>query len=188
VPEAPDDSSLTAVHASVPGSGPPPDGDSLADEEVVASSLVGVQTLEPPEHREPEPESVPGPKESRRERRRRLGLPRRITIRVVLFLVLVLAVPAGAWAVVRWYAMDNWYVAVDHGDLAVYQGRPGGFMGFEPTLLDRTTVTTKEVMPIWLPALRRTVSEPSLAAGVRYIANLHQEFLAHQHTTALSQL
>ena len=106
-------------------------------------------------------------------------------MRVVLFFLLILAVPAGAIAVVRWYALDNWYVAVDHGSLAVYQGRPGGFLGFEPKLLDLTKVTTAEVLAYRLPALRHTVDEPSLKAGEQYIANLHKEFIASQNPSPL---
>jgi len=87
--------------------------------------------------------------------------------------------------VVRWYALDNWYVAVDHGSLAVYQGRPGGFLGFEPKLLDLTKVTTAEVLAYRLPALRHTVDEPSLKAGEQYIANLHKEFIASQNPSPL---
>jgi serine/threonine protein phosphatase PrpC len=123
------------------------------------------------------------PREPRRERLHRLGVPRRVTLRVVLFFLVLLAVPAGAVAVVRWYAMDNWYVAIDRGDLAVYQGRPGGFLGFEPRLVELSTVTTAEVLPFRLADLRRTVSEPTLVAAKRYIANLHQEFLTQQAAT-----
>ena len=81
--------------------------------------------------------------------------------------------------------MDNWYVTVDHGHLAVYQGRQGGFLGFKPKLLDLTGVTTSEVLAFRLPVLRHTVDEPSLKAGVQYIANLHQEFVAQQNTSPL---
>ena len=81
--------------------------------------------------------------------------------------------------------MDNWYVAVDHGHLAVYQGRQGGFLGFKPKLLDLTGVTTTEVLPFRLPVLRQTVNEPSLGAGERYIANLHQEFIAQRDAAPL---
>jgi PPM family protein phosphatase len=152
----------------------------------VASAPVAVQTVAPPEYR-PEPELAPLPKESRRDRRRRLGVPRRITLRVLLFFILILAVPAGAVAVVRWYSMDNWYVTIDHADnhLAVYQGRQGGFLGFEPKLVDLTGVTTSEVLPRRLPTLRATVDEPSLKAGEEYVANLHQEYVTQQDNTPL---
>jgi len=133
-------------------------------------------------------ELAPPPREPRRERRRRLGVPRRVTLRVVLFFLVLLAVPAGAVAVVRWYAMDNWYVAIDRGNLAVYQGRPGGFLGFEPRLVDLSTVTTSEVLPFRLAALRRTVSEPTLIAAEHYIANLHQEYVAQRVSAPMTGL
>jgi len=156
----------------------------------VASPMpMGVPTLPPPEHlaAEEEKKAAPVPRESRRERRRRLGVPRRITVRVILFFLLLLAVPVGGVAVVRWYSMDNWYVAIDHGHLAVYQGRQGGFLGFKPRLLDLTGVTTSEVLPFRLAYLRQTVNEPSLKAGARYIANLHQEFIAQQDSLPLDE-
>ena len=106
---------------------------------------------------------------------------------VILFFLLLLAVPVGGVAVVRWYSMDNWYVAIDHGHLAVYQGRQGGFLGFKPRLLDLTGVTTSEVLSFRLADLRQTVNEPSLKAGTRYIANLHQEFIAQQDSLPLDE-
>src|SRR6202042_3578278 len=45
----------------------------------------------------------PKVKESRRARRRRLGIPRRLTFRVVLFVLLVAAVPVAAYYVLRWF-------------------------------------------------------------------------------------
>ena len=51
------------------------------------------------------------PDESRRARRRRLGIQRRITFRVVLFILLVAAIPVGAFFAIRWYAYDNWFLA-----------------------------------------------------------------------------
>ena len=88
---------------------------------------------------------------------------------------------------VRWYSMDNWYVAIDQGHLAVYQGRQGGFLGFQPRLLALSGVTTSEVLPYRLTDLRQTVNEPSLKAGVQYIANLHQEFVAQQDSLPLDE-
>ena len=146
----------------------------------------GATTLPPPQYLPtPEKKVTPLVRESRRERRRRLGVPRRITARVILFFLLLLAVPAGGFAVVRWYSMDNWYVAIDHGNLAVYRGRQGGFLGFKPRLLDLTGITTSEVPAYRLADLRGTVNEPSLKAGEQYIANLHQDFVAQQNASPL---
>jgi len=123
-------------------------------------------------------------KEPPGERRRRLGIPRRITLRVILFCLLVLAVPAAAYTVVRWYATDNWYVTVHAGHLAIYQGRPGGMLWFEPKLVDETTVATTQVLPDRLPDLRARVQETSLAAARRYVKNLADEFQSQQQLAA----
>lgn len=107
-----------------------------------------------------------------------------VTVRVVLFMILLLAVVAAAYALVRWYAMDDWYVGVDHQHLAVYQGRPGGFLWFKPKLVDETSVTTSEILPFHLPAVQAKHQEPSLRAARRYVANLHQEYLATKPTAS----
>ncbi|MGH9088838.1 MAG: Stp1/IreP family PP2C-type Ser/Thr phosphatase [Acidimicrobiales bacterium] len=121
----------------------------------------------------------------RRERRKQRRRERRsggrwLTVRVVLFGILLLAVAAAGYAFVRWYANDNWYVALDGNNLAVYRGRSGGFLGFPPKLVDRTTVTRSEVVPTRLRALEAEVQEPTLAAAKRYVRNLHQEFVSTQ--------
>jgi PPM family protein phosphatase len=121
-----------------------------------------------------------GERERRGDRRRRLGIPRRVTLRVIVFLLLVLAVPAAAYGVVRWYATDNWYVTIHQGHLAIYQGRPGGMLGFEPKLVDETDVATTQVLADRLPDLRARVQETSLAAAHRYVDNLENEFQSQQ--------
>lgn len=112
------------------------------------------------------------------------GVPRLVTVRTVLFMILLLAVVAAAYALVRWYAMNDWYVAVDNQHLAVYQGRPGGFLWFKPKLVDDTSVTTNEILPFHLPTVRAKKPEPSLKAAKRYVANLYQEYLATKPTAA----
>jgi PPM family protein phosphatase len=120
-------------------------------------------------------------REDRRYRRRSAGVPRLVTVRVVLFVLLLLAVVAAAYAAVRWYAMDDWYVGIDHGHLAVYQGRPGGFLWFKPQLVDDTPVTTGEVPSYSVPHDRQ---EPSLAAAKRYVTNLHDEYLSTKNPSS----
>jgi serine/threonine protein phosphatase PrpC len=118
---------------------------------------------------------------SRRERRHRqrmAGMPRLVTFRVVLFFVLLAAVVAGGYALVRWYAMDDWYVGVHDSHLAVYQGRPGGFLWFKPKLLEVTRVGTGQILPFTLPVVQHDKQEPSLGAAQSYVRNLHQEYVA----------
>lgn len=115
-------------------------------------------------------------RDDRRYRRRSGGSPRLITFRLVLFVILLLAVVAAAYAALRWYATNNWYVGVDNDHLAVYQGRPGGFLWFKPQLVDETGVATNQVPPY---ANWRNRQEPSARAAKQYISNLHTEFLAN---------
>ena len=87
------------------------------------------------------------PNESRRARRRRLGIPRRITFRVVLFVLLVLAVPVAVYLrgpLVRQRQLVP--VAVQGNQIVIYQGRPGGVLWFEPKVVDRTGVTTSQIL------------------------------------------
>jgi protein phosphatase len=129
---------------------------------------------------EPGP-TPPGPgRESRRKRRRREGIPRALTLRVVLFTFLVAAVVVGGYLFLRWYATDSWYVTVDGPQLVIYQGRPGGLLWFHPKLVQRTAVTTAQVLPIHLDALRADVVEPSLTAARQYVTQLQDEYQSQQ--------
>jgi protein phosphatase len=119
--------------------------------------------------------------ETRRERRRRLGIPRRITLRVVLFLLLIAAVPTAAYFAIRWYAYDNWYVSAQKQEIVVKQGRPGGVLWFHPRVVDVTSTTTSQVLPTDLAQIRAGVQEPSLLAAKRYVTNLHSEYVSVQN-------
>ncbi len=148
-----------------PPAGPIPAG-SLSAARLQAAEL---RRLQPTRH------------DRRRRRRRPAGASRIVTVRVVLFVILLLGVVAAAYAAIRWYAMDEWYVSVDHGHLAVYQGRPGGVLWFRPQLVDETPVTTHEVLAYEIPHDR---AEPSLVAAERYVKDLRAEYLATRGTTA----
>jgi len=104
-------------------------------------------------------------------RPRRRG-PRRITFRVLFFLILLGALAYGAWYVIKVYVNDSYFVAVQKNELVIYQGRPGGFLGIEPKIVAHTHVTTAQVEDIVLPALRHDVTEPTKKAANQYVAKL----------------
>lgn len=131
----------------------------------------------------PPPPAVAGPageRLSRRQRRRRAGIAPWFTVRVALFLLLLVGVVAAGYGFIHWYATDNWFVTVDGDHLVIYQGRPGGLLWFDPKLVDRTPVTTSEVLSIHLSDLHADVEETSLRAAKAYVDNLHQEYLDQQ--------
>ncbi len=81
-------------------------------------------------------------------------MPRRITFRVLLFLILLGGLAYGAWYVIKVYVGDSYFVGLQKNQLVIYQGRPGGFLGLEPKIVSHTGVTTAQVGPIVVPALR----------------------------------
>ena len=172
---------LTAV---VPAVGPAQEGAAARVAEPagpVKGNGASTRIIEP--ELPPPLEEKPGWWARRRERRRRLraaGIPRRITLRVLVFFVLIVGVVLGAYFFVRWYANDNWYVTVKGNELVVYQGRSGGLLWFQPKIVDRSGVTTNDVLSTRIPALRADVQEPSLSAAKRYISNLVQEKFAQE--------
>ena len=109
------------------------------------------------------------PVEPVRPRRR---APRRITFRVLFFLILLGALAYGAWYVIRTYVNDSYFVGIQKNELVIYQGRPGGFLGIEPKIVSHTGVTTAQVESIVLPALHHDVQEPTRKAATQYVAKL----------------
>ncbi len=111
-------------------------------------------------------------KESRGARRRRMGIPRRITPRVIGFVLLVAAVPVAAYFVLRWYAYDNWIVTLQGDQIVVKQGQPGGVLWFHPKIVDQTGVTTSQILPAALAPVQAGVQESSLTHARSYVDNL----------------
>lgn len=106
----------------------------------------------------------------------RPGLVRRtrsaLTVRVVMFVLLLAIIVVAAGAGIVWYARATYYVGLDGDQVVVYQGRPGGVLGLDPTLREYTHVTTAQVLSSALPALRSGQEVSSLAAANSYVANL----------------
>jgi protein phosphatase len=116
------------------------------------------------------------------------GLPhRRVTARVVGFIVVLLLVLGGAVAAVGFYARSSYFVGLDGRSIVIYKGRPGGLLGFDPTLADRTGVLIDDVLPSRRPALRDGKVEPSLEAARRYVANLTDEAGGAPRSTPLPE-
>ena len=121
------------------------------------------------------PTREPSRRERRRARRRqkRTARGRRlVTLRTVIYFVLLGAVVAGAFFVVKWYNTNSYFVGVDNNELVVYQGRIGGFLWLHPVAVDRTGVTTAEVPARYLGALDAGVEETSVTSAKCYVANL----------------
>jgi hypothetical protein len=149
---------------------------------IAGAPVARATTRVPPERRD----IVQPEKESRGARRRRLGIPRRVTFRVIGFLLLFAGIVVAAYFVVRWYAYDNWIVTTDGQQIVVKQGQPGGVLWFHPRVVDRTRHTTNQIPPAAVGPVKAGVQEGSLQAAQRYVQNLVAEAPTTTTTTSTS--
>jgi len=143
-----------------------------------------VETAAEPDSATPDdPVSVlPGPEPLRpsfrdrwraRRRARRAARGRRlITVRTVLFTVILAAIVFAAFYAVRWYDTNAYYVQVNNNELMIYHGRIGGGVLYKPVEVERTGVTTADVPAYTVPQLTTGVQEDSLQAAQHYVDNL----------------
>jgi len=94
---------------------------------------------------------------------------------VVIFLVTLGAILGVVVGAIGWYARSTYYVGLDGERVAIYKGRPGGLLWFQPTLQERKPLTTADILPSRIPDLRAGRQEPSKADADRYVNNLRQE-------------
>jgi PPM family protein phosphatase len=137
---------------------------------------------------EPPPRAPPTGAATRPKKPRR---PRRITFRVVAFILLVGAIGTGAYLLVRWYARASYYVGLAYApslatcssppnpqstgcqQVVIYQGRAGGVLGIQPKIVVRYSDLSLGQVPqaalLVVPNIKTNVEEPSLAAARSYI-------------------
>ncbi len=98
-----------------------------------------------------------------------------VTVRSVSFVLVVLALlGAGAW-LVNDYARNTYHVTIDdRGEVAIYRGRPGGVLWFDPSLVQATGIAESDVPAVLRDDLERGVSRPSLASARRFVVNLEE--------------
>jgi PPM family protein phosphatase len=73
--------------------------------------------------------------------RRRRG---RTLFRVLVWVLPVLLVLAIAFVAVGWYARNTYFVGVNRGRVAVFQGVKGGLLAWDPTVERRTTIASDD--------------------------------------------
>ena len=114
---------------------------------------------------------------------------RRVTTRVVAFVLLLLLVLAGAGTAVWYFGRETYYVGLASGSgdstrqIVIYRGRPGGVLWLNPTVEERTSSSTADVLPYHLADLKSGKIETTLADARRYVANLVSEAKAISPTT-----
>jgi protein phosphatase len=111
-----------------------------------------------------------GGRHSRRETR-----SRRVTWRVLLFVVFIVALIAGVVATIQWYGTSTYFVGFDGDEVAIFKGRPGGLLWIDPTLVEGTGLTRDEVPDDRVADITDGVEQGSLSDAHRYVANVEEQ-------------
>jgi protein phosphatase len=112
----------------------------------------------------------------RRQRRRR-GRGRRI-LRVLLWVLPVLAVLTLAFGAVGWYARRTYFVGVDKGRVTVFKGRPGGILGWDPTVEKRSGIETSQLTENELDDVKAKKTFSSRGGAEDYVRRLDKAIQA----------
>jgi len=107
---------------------------------------------------------------------------RRFTWLVWAGVAFFLAIVAGSYAVLHWYAYSTYYLGNDNSTIAVYQGQPSGVLWFKPLKVVDTQYSSAQLRVADQIDLGATISEPTLEAALQYAANLHNEWKKTQTT------
>lgn len=98
-----------------------------------------------------------------------------VTFRVALFSFALTIVLAGAIGFTVWFDKASYFIGIDHQYVAIYNGRPGGFLWFKPSLVTKTPLKVSAVLPANLPLIRVGMLEPTYAVAQQIVMNLSNE-------------
>ncbi len=98
-----------------------------------------------------------------------------LTLRVALFVVVLVGLLAGTAGAVIWFDQSSYFVGMDGDAVAIYQGRPGGILWFKPQLLEMSQVSASELLSSTITTLRRGIPESSLRAAEDVVRRLRNE-------------
>jgi len=113
---------------------------------------------------------------------------RRLTWRVLLFSLIVLALVGGAFATIQWYGRSTYFVGFDEGDrVAIFKGRPGGVLWLNPMLEETTDIERSHVPADTRDDLDAGKEQSSLGDAHRYVDRLSARADALETTTTTTR-
>ena len=110
-----------------------------------------------------------------KKKSRKAPRDRIFTMRVALFVLVLVAVFGGACGVVLWFDKASFFVGLDRGYVAIFQGRPGGMLWLQPSVVERTTLKPSELLASNVVYLRQGMEESSYQAARDLVRNLSLE-------------
>lgn len=98
--------------------------------------------------------------------------PRRFTWRVLVFVVALLALLGLVAYLLAAYARGTYFVAFDGDQVVIEQGRPGGFLIWDPTIEEETGLTRADLQDVAVQRVEEENTLSSLDAAERFVDNL----------------
>jgi protein phosphatase len=110
---------------------------------------------------------------------------RRLTWRVLLFSLILLALVGGAFATIQWYGRSTYFVGFEGDRVAIFKGRPGGVLWLNPVLEETFDIERSHVPADTRDDLDAGKEQSSLADAQRYVDRLNEraDALAAESTT-----
>jgi PPM family protein phosphatase len=110
---------------------------------------------------------------------------RRLTWRVLLFSLVLLALVGGAVATIQWYGRSTYFVGFEGDRVAIFKGRPGGVLWLNPVLEETFAIERSHVPADTRDDLDAGKEQSSLADAQRYVERLNEraDALAAETTT-----
>jgi protein phosphatase len=110
---------------------------------------------------------------------------RRLTWRVLLFSLILLALIGGAFATIQWYGRSTYFVGFEGDRVAIFKGRPGGVLWLNPVLEETTDIERSRVPADTEDDLDAGKEQSSLGDAHRYVDRLsaRADELAAETTT-----
>jgi protein phosphatase len=125
-----------------------------------------------------EVDDTPAPVPGERRRRGVRGVGRVLLWALPIVLVLGIAVAA-----VGWYARKDYYVGASKGQVTVFKGVPGGLVGWDPTIEQRTAVVVDDLKPAAQAQVRDHQTFSSRADAAAFVARLKAQTTTTTTTT-----
>jgi protein phosphatase len=119
-------------------------------------------------------QSRPSPASRARSAPARRG-DRIVTVRAALFVIALLCILGGIAGFTLWFNRGTYFVGISDGHVTIFEGRPGGFLWFKPTVVRETSLPIGGVLEANVSLLEAGVLEPSYSDAEHEVNDLTTE-------------
>jgi PPM family protein phosphatase len=126
---------------------------------------------------------VPPPDPPEPRARRAKGSRSRAVRGVILVLLPLLLIAGIAAAALGWYARSSYFVGASGNDVVIYKGVPGGVLGWNPTVDQRTGLALASLPAVDRDRVTTNSSRGSHATAEAYVSRLRAAVAATSTTT-----